>query len=96
MSRFGDALLGSAKEALAIAKGELAPARTFSPSPVDVRALRRKLGLTQAGFAGRYGFSVGAVRDWEQGRSAPEGATRSLLIVIEREPAAVDRALQGA
>ena len=65
------------------------------PDTVDLRALRRRLGLTQAQFAARFGFSAAAVRNWEQGRRRPEGAARTLLKVIEREPDAVARALAG-
>ena len=96
MSDFGDELLKSAHEALAIARGEAAPARAFVAPSVDVEAIRRRTGLTQVGFAKRYGFSPGAVRDWEQHRRVPESAARTLLIVLDREPQAVDRALQLA
>lgn len=41
-------------------------------------------------FASRYGFSAGAVRDWEQGRQ-PERAARILLTIIDREPEFVNR-----
>jgi putative transcriptional regulator len=61
---------------------------------VDVAAIRRKTGLSQPEFARRYGLSVGTLRDWEQGRKAPERAAQLLLRVIEREPAAVERALR--
>jgi len=53
---------------------------------VNVRGIRAKTGLTQAAFAARYGFAVGTLRDWEQGRKQPEPATRTLLLVIERDP----------
>ena len=53
---------------------------------INVRGLRAKLGLTQEAFAARYGFPVGTLRDWEQGRKRPEPAARTLLLVIEREP----------
>ncbi len=96
MSRFGNDLIRSAKEAVAIAKGEVLPGRSYMPESIDVRALRRTLGLTQAQFAERFGFSLGAVRDWEQARAAPEGATRTFLLVIAREPEAVERALRAA
>ena len=33
------------------------------PSAEDVRAIRRRLGLTQAQFAARYGFSVETIRN---------------------------------
>lgn len=60
--------------------------RVHVPDAVDVKAIRRKLKLTQAAFADRYGFTVGAVRDWEQGRRQPEAAARILLKVIEKRP----------
>ena len=56
------------------------------PGGVDVRAIRAKLDLTQADFATRVGFSVGAVRDWEQGRKKPDTLTRVLLMLIDRDP----------
>ena len=60
---------------------------------VDLKALRQRLGLSQAAFARRYGFAVGSIRNWEQGCRQPKGPTRLLLRVIEREPEAVQRAL---
>lgn len=93
----GDELVASLTEGMAILRGEVAPAR-FHPAParVDVRAIRRRLGLSQAAFAHRFGFGVATVRDWEQGRYQPDQAARSYLLVIEREPEAVERALQTA
>lgn len=82
-------------EAISIAKGE-ANSRTFRahvPKSVDVRALRRKLGVTQEVFSVRYGFTVARVRDWEQGRSSPGEAERAYLKVIEKKPEEVQAAL---
>jgi putative transcriptional regulator len=62
---------------------------------VDVRRVRRKLGLTQAAFAGKFGFSQASVRNWEQGRRRPEGPARVLLAVIERHPEAIEDALRA-
>ena len=56
---------------------------------VDVRALRRRLGMSQKRFARSFHLSVGTVRDWEQGRSMPDRPARVLLQLIERNPAAV-------
>jgi putative transcriptional regulator len=86
------------EEAIAIARGEADPStyRVHVPSSVDVKSIRRKYGLSQAQFADRFGFSVAAVRDWEQKRKTPEGATRAFLLVIDREPEAVRRALSAA
>lgn len=94
MSTFGEDLLRSAHEALTIAKGEAEPGRAFVPPSVDVAAIRKRIGLSQDGFARRYGFSPGAVRDWEQHRRVPEAAARTLLTVLDRDPQAVDRALR--
>jgi transcriptional regulator with XRE-family HTH domain len=52
-----------------------------------------KLGLSQAAFAERYGFSIGRIRDWEQGRSNIDTPSRILLTVIDKEPDAIERAL---
>lgn len=61
---------------------------------LDVRAVRRKTGLSQDKFAQRFGINVATLRGWERGYRTPQGATRLLLRVIEREPEAVMRALQ--
>lgn len=65
------------------------------PGPEDIRALRRRLGLSQVGFARRYGFSVETIRNYEQGHRHPTGPARVLLRVIAAEPEAVERALVG-
>lgn len=65
------------------------------PGSVDVRGIRAKLDLTQADFAARFGFSVGAVRDWEQGRKKPDTPTRVLLMLIDRDPELVADAVRA-
>ena len=98
MSRFGRKLIEAAKEARAIARGEADPAtyRVHVPAEVDVRQIRKKLDLTQDAFSLRFGIPVATIKDWEQGRRAPEGAARVLLMVIDHEPKAVERALKKA
>jgi putative transcriptional regulator len=93
MTKFGKELVQSAHEALAIAKGEMAPARAIVPPSVDVAAIRKKQGLSQARFAARYGLSAATVRDWEQRRRNPDQIARTLLTVIDRNPEAVEKAL---
>lgn len=94
MSSVGDRMIEAAREAAAMARGEVLPGATLHPPP-DVRAIRAGLKLTQPAFAARFGLPVGTVRDWEQGRAVPDQAARVLLRVIEREPAMVERALRG-
>jgi putative transcriptional regulator len=67
--------------------------RIHVPEKVDVKKIRRQLGLSQEVFAQTYGFALSAVRDWEQGRRKPERSARILLKIVEKEPAAVTRAL---
>ena len=54
-----------------------------------VSDIREKTGLSQARFAAVLGVSVRTLQDWEQGRRAPSGAARTLLILVERNPAAL-------
>jgi putative transcriptional regulator len=58
--------------------------------------LRCALGLTQAGFADRFGLPYGVVCDLEQGRSQPVQSLRVLLAAIERDPAAIEQAAKSA
>jgi DNA-binding transcriptional regulator YiaG len=67
--------------------------RIASPPSVDVRAIRKNLGLSQADFAARFGLELDTIRDWEQGRYAPDRAAVVLLAVIEHHPEAVDASL---
>ena len=46
--------------------------RVYNPPVPNVKAIRHKLGLSQAAFAHQFGFSVRTVQQWEQGRA---GAT---------------------
>lgn len=55
----------------------------------DITAIRDKTGLSQARFAQLLGVSVRTLQDWEQGRRAPSGAARTLLIVAEKNPRAL-------
>ncbi|MFI4988317.1 MAG: helix-turn-helix domain-containing protein [Alphaproteobacteria bacterium] len=53
---------------------------------IDMKALRTRLGISQEDFAGRYGLDVATVRNWEQGRTKPEGPAATLLQLIDRDP----------
>jgi DNA-binding transcriptional regulator YiaG len=52
----------------------------------DISALRRFVGLTQERFAAALGISVHTLRNWEQGRRAPEGPALALLRIAARHP----------
>ena len=55
----------------------------------DIAGIREKTGLSQARFAQLLGVSVRTLQDWEQGRRAPSGAARTLLIVADKNPRAL-------
>ena len=66
------------------------------PQEVDVKAIRNRLGMTQARFYNTFGFSLDAIKHWEGGRRTPEAPARTLLTVIDKNPAAVLTALNPA
>ena len=68
----------------------------YVPADVDVRAIRTKLKMSQNAFAARFGILPSTLRDWEENRRHPDGAARVLLMVIDKEPDAVTRALAPA
>ena len=89
-------IVAGLREAISYAKGDIAKSRVtvFNvPDSIDVKKVRESLRLSQAEFALKFGFSLGTLRQWEQGRRHPDGAARVLLTVIKREPEAVDTAL---
>ena len=94
----GSRILASLREAVDWAEGNDLSARvsTIAVPTVDVRALRRRLGMSQSAFAVRFGFPPATLRNWEQGRTRPDAPARVLLAVIARHPEAVDDALRHA
>lgn len=92
MSSFGEDLIQAMGEALAHAEGK-GPAIVHTP--VDPREIRARAKLTQAQMAPLMGMSLSGYRKWEQGQRQVSGPAATLLRVIEKEPAAVQRALAG-
>jgi putative transcriptional regulator len=80
-------LAASLEEVTNFSNGELKLKVTEVVHPeINVKAVRLQTGLSQQDFAESYGFSVGTVRNWEQGARAPEGPARVLLSLISRNP----------
>jgi putative transcriptional regulator len=95
MSDAGKRLIESAEQALAFAEGRAQPKayRVHIPEEIDVRRIREQFHMSQAQFAKEFGFSVRTLQEWEQGRSVPRGVSKHFLLVLQREPEAVKRAL---
>jgi putative transcriptional regulator len=55
----------------------------------DIAKTRKKTGLSQARFAQLLGVSIRTLQDWEQGRRAPSGAARTLLVIAAKNPQAL-------
>ena len=71
----GQEIITGLKQAVAWAGGENVPVRvtTVRVPTTDVRALRRRLGMSQSEFAARFGFQAATLKNWEQGRTRPDG-----------------------
>ena len=95
----GHKIVAGLHEAISHAKGASQQARITRykvPDNIDVKKLREGLCMSQPEFALRYGFNLGTLRQWEQGRRYPDGAARVLLTVISHRPKAVEEALEAA
>ena len=91
MTKGGQKIL---RQALAYARGDRSEGVAHVPAHVDVKSIREQMGLAQAAFAARFGFSPRTLQQWEIGRRMPHGPARVLL--LSREPKAVRRALRAA
>ena len=90
-------IVAGLREAVSYAKGDAGKVRLSRfnvPDNIDVKKLREGLGMSQAEFALRFGFSRGTLQQWEQGRRYPDGAARVLLTVISHSPDMVTKALE--
>jgi putative transcriptional regulator len=61
--------------------------RVINVPPVS--AIRESTGLSQTEFARLLGVSLRTLQEWEQGRRAPSGAARTLLLIAAKNPRAL-------
>jgi putative transcriptional regulator len=88
-------LLKSIKEAREIADGKKKPSRYFEVTPLDIKALRMKLKFSQSQFANIIGIPVATLRNWEQGRTDPDGPARVLMTALKNNPQEVIKAINA-
>lgn len=96
MSSAGNRIISAMEEAVDFMEGKPTGARVVFPQDLDVRRTRLKTGMSQKTFAGMYGFSLGTLRNWEQGRRTPDGPARTLLAMIDKDPDAVQELARRA
>jgi putative transcriptional regulator len=73
----------------------MAGAMTHVIEVPDVRAIRRQLHMSQQRFAEVYRIPLPTLKNWEQGRRAPDAPAAAYLQAISRRPEAIREALQG-
>ena len=90
-----DELVGSLKEAHAIAQGQAQPSRRFELHAPDAKAVREQTGLSQSDFAKLMRVSVKTLQNWEQHRRNPTGPAAALLKIVSAAPEVALRSLHG-
>ena len=94
MTKAADRSVQGLREAAAHARGAKVPGlKLHVPRKIDVQAIRQRTGLSQELFSQRIGVSAGTLRNWEQGRRAPDGPARVLLAMLARNPRIVEDTL---
>ena len=62
------------------------PAQVKSVSPAQVRAIRKKLNVSQPVFAAMMNIPTITAASWERGRRKPTGAALRLLDIARKHP----------
>ena len=91
---FGADLIEGMNLVLAHRRGKIEVEQVW-PKPIDVKAIRKRVKMSQAEFSRAYGIGKRALQEWEQGARQPDSAARAYLTVIAREPTIVRRILVG-
>jgi putative transcriptional regulator len=82
-------------DAIAHAQGRKSSVIVHEPKTIDVKAIRKKTGMSQRRFCATFGISLGTLRHWEQGLRSPRGPARVLLKVVDHDPNAVIHAINN-
>jgi len=89
-----DELVNSIREAGKIQRGEKRAARTFKFTPLNIKKIRLKTGLSQSKFSALIHVSVDTLQNWEQGRRVPRGPALALLTILYHDPVHAIQALR--
>lgn len=86
MSKIFNDVLAGLNEAVEYAKGNVTEAVVHEIEPLDIKAIRTKVGMTQPEFARAVGVKLPTLRHWERGDRRPSGSALVLLNLIARHP----------
>jgi putative transcriptional regulator len=82
-----DSIKTGLEEAIEYAKGKRhKKTRIHKIKKIDVKKIRKKVGMSQTQFAASFGISLGTLRHWERGDRTPRGPARILLKVVNHSP----------
>ena len=70
--------------------------RDWRKSSIDLKNIRKRLGMTQTHFAAAIGIRVGTLRNWEHGHRTPTGPARVLLQVVDKHPETIPKTIRPA
>jgi putative transcriptional regulator len=83
-------------EAIDFAQGKEVKAKVTKLNPqLDVKMVRKNLGMTQKDFALSLGISLATLRHWERGDRKPHGPALILINLVEKDPNTIFRLLEA-
>jgi len=88
-----DELLESVRQVGAMQRGERRASRVFKFTPLDIKKIREKMGLSQTQFSKLVCVSIRTLQNWEQGRRRPQGPALVLLTILKNDPLHAIKAL---
>jgi putative transcriptional regulator len=93
MSEIFDCIKQDLEQTVAYSKSKWPKAVVHEFSPIDIKNMRAKMGMSQNEFASVFGINVCTLRHWERGDRVPHGPALVLLNVVKNEPQAILKAL---
>lgn len=61
---------------------------------IDLKALRKKLGLNQTEFAKKYSINLATLRNWECGKSSPMSTVKLFLFLLSEMSKDINKILE--
>ncbi len=94
MSKSYKSISKGLQEAVDYSNGKKVAVKEYRPIQVDVKELRKRIGMSQTKFASSFGISLGTLRHWERGDRNPNGPALVLLNLLAKDPNTILSVLQ--